>query len=158
MSATTLPIDLRSEQLLSLPQAAGRFPPFRLGRPVNPSTVWRWIAVGVKLKEGRRIKLGAIRLAGRWLTSIEAIERFVHAQTPHSTSADAPTPRTTRQRQRQRAGSRKTGVDGDLIRKQRAAVAGALHTDSAPRPFLTTCPSSTYERLCRLSRRRGAGI
>src|SRR5262245_46496679 len=77
-----LPVDIRREELLSLPQAARRFPPFRQDRPVNPSTVWRWISAGVKLPGGRRIRLGAIRLSGRWLTSVEAIERFITAQTP----------------------------------------------------------------------------
>jgi hypothetical protein len=103
-----LPVDIRSEQILSLPQAARRFPPFRQGRPVNPSTIWRWISNGVKLPDGRRVKLGAVRLSGRWLTSVEAIERFIAAQTPAPAgdTAPTPTPRTMRQRQRatERAG------------------------------------------------------
>jgi len=97
---TTLPVDIRSEQLLSLPQAARRFPPYRLDAPVNPSTVWRWILQGVRLPDGSRVKLEAIRLAGRWLTSVEAIERFIAAQTPALHSDSAPRPRTTTQRQR----------------------------------------------------------
>jgi len=97
-----LPVDIRSEQLLSLPQAARRFPPYRQDRPVNPSTLWRWISAGVKLPDGHRIKLGAVRLSGRWLTSVEAIERFIAAQTPNpdNTPAEAPSPRTPKQRQR----------------------------------------------------------
>jgi hypothetical protein len=109
MSTTTanLPIDLRSEQLLSLPQAARRFPPYRRDRPVNPSTIWRWIASGVRVPGGGRVRLGAVRLSGRWLTSIEAIERFVAAQTPHPDDAASPPPRTECQRRRaaERAGA-----------------------------------------------------
>jgi Protein of unknown function (DUF1580) len=106
-----LPVNIRSEQLLSLPQAARRFPPYRQDRPVNPSTVWRWISGGVKLPDGSRVKLGAVRLSGRWLTSVEAIERFIAAQTraPADNTADALTPRTPAKRQRQRPGRRGTG-------------------------------------------------
>jgi hypothetical protein len=103
MSTTTadLPIDLRSEQLLSLPQAARRFPPYRRGRPVNPSTVWRWVFVGVRLPGGRRVRLDAVRLSGRWLTSVEAIERFIRAQTPRlGETAGTPAPRTPGRRRR----------------------------------------------------------
>jgi hypothetical protein len=99
----TLPVDIRTEQLLSLPQAARRFPPYRQDRPVNPSTVWRWISAGVKLPDGRRVKLGAVRLSGRWLTSVEAIERFIAAQTPDldaGVPASTPPPRTSGQRRR----------------------------------------------------------
>ena len=67
-----LPIDLNSETLLTLTSASRRF---RLDRPVNPSTVWRWVKKGVRLPDGRRLKLEAIRLGGRWWTSLEAIER-----------------------------------------------------------------------------------
>jgi len=96
-----LPVDIRSEQLLSLPQAARRFPPGRRDRPVSPSTIWRWIATGVKLPDGRRVKLGGVRLSGRWLTSIEAIERFIIAQTPAPADDTAsPAARTAGQRQR----------------------------------------------------------
>lgn len=98
----TLSVDIRNEQLLSLPQAARRFPPYRQGRPVSPVTIWRWISAGVKLPGGRRVKLGAVRVSGRWLTSVEAIERFIAAQTPPVTddTAPVPSPRTTTQRQR----------------------------------------------------------
>jgi hypothetical protein len=89
----TLPVNIRTEQLLSLPQAARRFPPYRQERPVSPSTIWRWISAGVRLPDGRRVKLAAIRLSGRWLTSLEAIERFVAAQTPTLTDAGS-LPRT----------------------------------------------------------------
>src|SRR5262249_41088211 len=94
-----LPVNIRSEQLLSLPQAARRFPPYRQDRPVSSSTVWRWISAGVKLPDGRRVRLDAVRLSGRWLTSVEAIERFVAAQTPRlDEAAGTPAPRNPRQR------------------------------------------------------------
>ena len=97
--------DLTQEQLLSLAQAARLFPPARLGRPVSPSTVWRWIRRGVRIEGGGVVRLEAVRLSGRWLTSREAIGRFAAAQTPVG-SAETPAPRTTGQRRRaaERAG------------------------------------------------------
>jgi hypothetical protein len=89
--------DLTRETLLSLAQAARRFPPARLGRPVNASTIWRWARKGVKVPGVGMVKLECVRLSGRWLTSVEAISRFVARQTP-ATDQPMPTPRTTGQR------------------------------------------------------------
>jgi Protein of unknown function (DUF1580) len=79
---TSLPANLLTETLLGMAEAARRLPPFRLGRPVAPATVWRWCMQGVRLADGTRLRLECIRLGGRWLTSTEALERFVAAQTP----------------------------------------------------------------------------
>jgi hypothetical protein len=67
---------------LSLPQAARRFPSYRQAKPTSPATVWRWITSGVELADGTRVRLEAVRLSGRWLTSEDAISRFVRSQTP----------------------------------------------------------------------------
>jgi hypothetical protein len=75
-------IDLKNETMLSLAEAAKRLPPHRLGRPVHSSCLFRWIFDGVKLPSGERIRLEAIRLGGRWLTSVEALQKFAEAQTP----------------------------------------------------------------------------
>jgi hypothetical protein len=77
-------VDLSSETLLSLSQAARRLPPCRADRPVNPATIWRWIAKGARRPDGTRITLEAVRLGGRWLTSAEALARFAAALTPES--------------------------------------------------------------------------
>jgi hypothetical protein len=92
--------DLTQETLLSLAQAARRFPPYRLGRPVSPSCVWRWCRHGVKVPGFGVVKLECIRVSGRWLTSEQAISRFVAAQTPPDKIEATPTPRTPTQRQR----------------------------------------------------------
>src|SRR5262245_704226 len=73
------PHPMLSETLLGMAQAALRIPPYR-GRRTNVSTIFRWITDGVKLPSGRQLKLEGIRLAGRWLTSTEAIDRFLTAQ------------------------------------------------------------------------------
>ena len=82
ISSRPLPIDLSTETLIGLPAAANRLPAYRGGRPVSPSTLWRWIFTGVQLPDGSRVRLEAIRLGRRWLTSLEAIARFSAAQTP----------------------------------------------------------------------------
>jgi len=85
---------------LSLTQAARRFPPARLGRPVHASCVWRWMHDGVRLPDGTIVRLEAARLSGRWLTSEPAIERFLAAQTPHIDLPAPTAPRTPTARQR----------------------------------------------------------
>ncbi len=82
MSEASITTEILAGCGLSLSQAAHRFPPFREGKSVCPSTVFRWIHSGVRLPDGRRVRLEACRLGGRWLTSGPAIERFIHAQTP----------------------------------------------------------------------------
>jgi hypothetical protein len=65
-----------------LSQAAKLFPSSRQGRPVTLSCLLRWVLDGVPGPDGERIRLEAARLAGRWVTTSEAIQRFVDAQTP----------------------------------------------------------------------------
>lgn len=91
-------IDLRNETLITLNQAAKMLPPGRRGRPVHLSCILRWILSGVRTSHGR-IRLEAIRMSGRWLTSIEALQRFAEAQTP-ALADPPPLPRTSMARQR----------------------------------------------------------
>src|SRR5262245_24463868 len=77
-----MPIDIITEEILSLTQAAKTLPPGRAGRPVSMSCMLRWVLEGVRLPSGERVRLEAIRLGGRWLTSKEALQRFADAQTP----------------------------------------------------------------------------
>jgi hypothetical protein len=83
---------------LNLAAAAAIFPPYRGEKRVNPSTIYRWIAEGVELPDGSRLRLEARRAGGRWLTSRGAIERFIEAQTPPTDDEPTPKPRTPRQR------------------------------------------------------------
>lgn len=80
-------IDIRKEKLLSISEAAKMRPPTRRGRPTSPSTVFRWIAKGVR---GRRLE--AIRLGAQWFTSAEALQRFAEALTAGDPSAGAVVP------------------------------------------------------------------
>jgi hypothetical protein len=74
-------IDLQNEKLLSLSQAAKLLPSYRRERPVSLSCLLRWVLDGVRTPNGV-IRLEAVRMGGRWITSAEALERFAAAQTP----------------------------------------------------------------------------
>jgi hypothetical protein len=83
-------VDVFNEQLLSLAQVAKLLPPGRQGRPVNFSTIYRWIFTGVRAPDGERVKLEAIRLGGRYLVSREAIERFIERLSTHDVEVSTP--------------------------------------------------------------------
>jgi hypothetical protein len=106
MSTTT--IYLIRESLLTMAQAARRFPPARLGRPVCAATLWRWCRKGVNVPGVGIVFLESIRVAGRWLTSEEALARFADRQTRPVNDNPAATPRTPVQRRRasERAGAK----------------------------------------------------
>jgi hypothetical protein len=75
-------IDLSTESTLSLAQAAHQLPPGRGGRPVHFSCVLRWITTGAPGPDGTRVRLEAVRVGGRWITSREALQRFCERLTP----------------------------------------------------------------------------
>jgi hypothetical protein len=93
-------IDLKTESTTSLAQAARLLPPGRRGRPVSLSCVLRWVLSGVRLPSGEIVRLEAIRLGGRWLTSVEALERFADRQTPQFDARTATISRSASKRQR----------------------------------------------------------
>ena len=70
---------LAHEPLLTLGQAATRYPGHRGARRLHPSALTRWILTGVRAIDGRRVKLEALRVGTRWLTSEEALQRFAEA-------------------------------------------------------------------------------
>lgn len=88
-------IDLRSEGLLSLTDAAKALPPIGGKRP-HVSTIWRWCRKGV-----RGVRLEHIRLGHRVCTSLEALNRFAHslAEAPQQ-AAPAADPRRNASRPR----------------------------------------------------------
>jgi hypothetical protein len=92
-------IDLNNERTLSLAAAARLLPPGRRGRPVSISCILRWIIDGVKTSTGV-VRLEGLRLGSRWITSIEALERFAAEQTPSFEDGQKKTPRATAARQR----------------------------------------------------------
>jgi hypothetical protein len=67
-----MPISPMTEELLPFVAAARRLPSLRAGRPVAPSTLWRWASVGV-----RGVRLETVCVGGVRCTSVEALQRFI---------------------------------------------------------------------------------
>jgi hypothetical protein len=84
----------------TLSRAARRVPRTRQDKAVGLSCLFRWVTVGVLGPDGRRVKLEAARLAGKWVTTPGAIRRFVAAQTPRLDPEPAPDHRSPGKRQR----------------------------------------------------------
>ena len=84
--------NLFSEGMIPLSRAAGLVPSIRRMGGVSPSCIWRWIRHGIELPDGRIICLEAQRFCGRWVTSKQAIERFVAQQQPTSSGAETRLP------------------------------------------------------------------
>jgi hypothetical protein len=77
-------------------------------------SLWRWILRGVPGPEGRRVRLEAVRCGGKWLTSKEALQRFIEAITPRFDTDATTAPRTMTQRQRASALAAKRLADAGI--------------------------------------------
>ena len=93
-------IELRNETIINLSQVGNYLPPGRRGKRVSLSCALRWILNGVRLASGEVVRLEAVRVGGRWITSVEALERFATAQTPRLDDAPARPIRTAQARER----------------------------------------------------------
>ena len=71
-------IDIHTEQVISLTEAAKRLPSGR-GKRLHPSTLHRWAMRGCG-----GTKLEAIVIGGRRCTSLEALHRFIERRTAAS--------------------------------------------------------------------------
>jgi hypothetical protein len=60
-----------------LAKAIGKF---RSGRPTSPATIVRWITAGIQLPDRRTVRLEAVRLGGRWLSSRQRLIEFLLKQ------------------------------------------------------------------------------
>ena len=69
-------IDVQNESCMSLARAAKLLPVVRGSRPPHPLTLYRWAAVGLKAKSGKRIFLETDFVGGTRVTSLKALERF----------------------------------------------------------------------------------
>lgn len=94
-----------TEGPIGMSAAARLLGEFRAGKATHPSTVSRWASVGVQLSSGQTVRLEAVRISGRLMTSRAAIIRFVAAQNgtdesnPVAPPADDSTPNTRRRQQ-----------------------------------------------------------
>jgi hypothetical protein len=104
-------IDLTTETPMSLSQAARWAPPGRRGSPTSLPCLLRWILHGSRDPNGELVKLEALRLGGRWVTTREAIQRFAERLTPRiddsgssiSTTSSPSRPRRRMRRQQENA-------------------------------------------------------
>ena len=79
-------IDIQTETIVSLTEAAQRLPSRRAGKRVNVSTLWRWATSGSK-----GIRLETVRIGASRYTSMEAIQRFSDALSRRAeTQTDSP--------------------------------------------------------------------
>jgi len=98
---TQTPSDqILSESVLSLAQAAARLPGTRANNRIHPSTILRWILRGTRTPDGRLVRLEGCRCGFRWVTSAEALSRYVTALTPVTSSDPLPALRSPAQRRR----------------------------------------------------------
>jgi hypothetical protein len=93
-------IDLTAEETFPLPHAAKYLPKGRRGRPVHFTTLLRWVLDGVAAPSGNRVRLEALRVGSRWVTSKEALQRFAEALTPAASMICTPALRTPTMRQK----------------------------------------------------------
>lgn len=75
-------IDVFSESMLTITQACRILPTGRNGARPQFTTLWRWIRDGLKAPDGHLVKLEAIRIGCKWMTSREALARFFQRLTP----------------------------------------------------------------------------
>jgi hypothetical protein len=101
---------------LSLSAAGRMFPAHRGEGTIDPSTTFRWVTRGSRATDGRLVKLEAIRVGARWLTSRAAVARFVQALTATAAleTTSTPAPRTA-------AARRKASESADAELKRRGA-------------------------------------
>ena len=102
-----------TEDILTFSETAKRLPEIN-GRRIAAATLWRWARRGLK-----GVRLESRKLGGRYVTSIEAVDRFAArlAELNNSSSA-APAAQQTRPRRNQRRESDVNAAEG------RVAAAG----------------------------------
>jgi hypothetical protein len=94
---------LTTEGAIGLAAAARVFGSFRNGANTSPTTLYRWATRGVRVRDGRRVRLESFRVGGRLMTSRPACLRFLaEQQDPPTDTLLAPLP-TRAEAQRRRS-------------------------------------------------------
>lgn len=83
-------IEIQTEQVLSLSEAARHLPRRRAGKRPHVATLYRWAKYGV-----RGVMLETLQVGGTLCTSVEALQRFCNRL-----SGDEPDVRPTNSRRR----------------------------------------------------------
>jgi hypothetical protein len=93
-------LDTTVEKPIPLSAATALVPAARNGKRTHLSTLLRWILTGARAPSGELVRLEAVRLGGRWMTSREALQRFAERLTPQLPAPSQPMPSTAGQRRR----------------------------------------------------------
>jgi integrase len=96
-------IDLSAETVIPLSAAPKNLPSSHTGRPVSFPTVWRWALQGILAADGQRIRLETLKLGGRTVTSMEALQRFAERLSAPEQSASLPRSATATRKASERA-------------------------------------------------------
>jgi len=73
-------MSLENERLIDFAEAARNLPRTSAGRHMSVKTVYRWAAHGIK-----GVRLEAVKVGARWMTSVEACWRFFRELTTAET-------------------------------------------------------------------------
>lgn len=79
-----MPIDLSKESPITLADAREHCVPRKRGRPVAPSTMWRWIHRGCRATDGTVVRLEVVRVGSQPMTTPQAVQRFIGELTERS--------------------------------------------------------------------------
>lgn len=94
MSASTLSASpetqSQSQQLVPFKTVAEWVPPARNGKKTYVSTIQRWAVNGQRRFDGKIIRLWAMRLGNRWVTTREAFDTFMRRLTPLLDEVESP--------------------------------------------------------------------
>lgn len=93
-------MSLLHEDLIGLAALAARVKSHRRKGHLTAQAVWRWATAGVRRADGTVVKLETVRLAGRFLTSWAAFQRFVAAQSEDLVATSMPATRSPVMRER----------------------------------------------------------
>lgn len=92
-------------ELLTVSQVCRRLPGARGARHVTPSTVTRWILTGCPARDGRRVRLNAIRVGGRWMIRPADLDGFFTALAAET--AEPPVVQQTKKTEQRRRSSQR---------------------------------------------------
>jgi hypothetical protein len=99
-------VDIINEKPFPLAEATKLIPAGRNGKKCHLSTLIRWVEIGTPGPSGELVRLAALRLGGRWVTTRSAIQAFAEALTPKFSSKPTRRHRTINKRRQaaERAG------------------------------------------------------
>jgi Protein of unknown function (DUF1580) len=80
-----MPIDLKTEEAVTLAEAAKHLPALRKGRRIHLSTLYRWTSRGVS-----GVRLESLKLGRTVVTSKEALQRFAEKLAQVSSQTTGP--------------------------------------------------------------------